>query len=109
MAGEEPFLDVVADQRGCPTNAGDLAQALMEFVTSDLQGICYVTSTEIAPGINLLRRSSASWASPLRFDPLRPLKRDVSRGELPTPFLPKAGRVRGGHCSLIGRMRLPDL
>ena len=45
LAGEKPFLEVVADQRGCPTNADDLALALKDLVASDLQGICHATNT----------------------------------------------------------------
>ena len=45
LASEKPFLEVVGDQRGCPTNADDLAQALKDLVMSDLRGICHVTNT----------------------------------------------------------------
>ena len=44
LAGEKPFLEVVGDQRGCPTNADDLALALKDLLTSDLRGICHVTN-----------------------------------------------------------------
>jgi dTDP-4-dehydrorhamnose reductase len=45
LAGEKPFLEVVGDQRGCPTNADDLALALKDLAKSDLRGICHVTNT----------------------------------------------------------------
>ena len=45
LAGEKPFLEVVGDQRGSPTNADDLALALKDLLTSDLRGICHVTNT----------------------------------------------------------------
>jgi dTDP-4-dehydrorhamnose reductase len=45
LATEKPFLDVVGDQRGCPTNADDLALVLKDLVNSDLRGICHVTNT----------------------------------------------------------------
>lgn len=45
LAAEKPVLDVVADQRGCPTNADDLARALADLLVSDLSGICHVTNT----------------------------------------------------------------
>ena len=45
LAAEKPFLDVVGDQRGCPTNADDLALVLKDLVVSDLRGICHVTNT----------------------------------------------------------------
>jgi len=44
VAAEKPFLEVVADQRGCPTHADDLAQALAGLLQSDLKGICHVTN-----------------------------------------------------------------
>ncbi|MEP6890954.1 MAG: dTDP-4-dehydrorhamnose reductase [Nitrospirota bacterium] len=45
LAGEKPFLEVVGDQRGCPTNADDLALALKNLLVSDVRGICHVTNT----------------------------------------------------------------
>jgi len=45
LAAEKPFLDVVGDQRGCPTNADDLALSLKDLLASDLRGICHVTNT----------------------------------------------------------------
>lgn len=45
LAREKPFLEVVGDQRGCPTNADDLALALKDLVASDLRGICHVTNS----------------------------------------------------------------
>ena len=44
LASEKPFLEVVGDQRGCPTNADDLALALKDLIPSDLRGICHVTN-----------------------------------------------------------------
>ena len=45
LASEKLFLEVVGDQRGCPTNADDLAMALKDLLASDLRGICHVTNT----------------------------------------------------------------
>lgn len=45
LASEKAFLEVVGDQRGCPTNADDLALALKDLLKSDLRGICHVTNT----------------------------------------------------------------
>ena len=45
LAEERPLLEIVADQRGCPTYAEDLAHALERLATSDLRGICHVTNS----------------------------------------------------------------
>jgi dTDP-4-dehydrorhamnose reductase len=45
LAGEKPYLEVVNDQRGCPTYATDLAQALRDLVELDVTGICHVTNS----------------------------------------------------------------
>ena len=44
LAEERPVLRVVADQRGCPTRAHDLATAIRELATSEAQGILHVTN-----------------------------------------------------------------
>jgi dTDP-4-dehydrorhamnose reductase len=44
LARERPLLDVVADQRGCPTYADDLARAIQLLLTSDRRGIYHVTN-----------------------------------------------------------------
>ena len=43
LAKEQPELRVVADQRGCPTYAADLAEALVQVLTLDLRGIVHAT------------------------------------------------------------------
>ena len=45
LAQERPVLEVVDDQRGCPTYAEDLAPALEQLAKSDLQGLCHVTNS----------------------------------------------------------------
>ncbi len=42
LAAEQPVLRVVADQRGCPTHAGDLAGALRRVLPLDLRGILHI-------------------------------------------------------------------
>ena len=44
LAQERPALEVVADQRGCPTYAEDLARALRDLALGDLKGVCHVTN-----------------------------------------------------------------
>jgi dTDP-4-dehydrorhamnose reductase len=43
LAIEQPELRVVADQRGCPTNAADLAQSLAKMLMLDIRGIVHAT------------------------------------------------------------------
>jgi dTDP-4-dehydrorhamnose reductase len=45
LAGEQPELRVVADQRGCPTNAADLAQAMAQMLRVNIRGIVHATGT----------------------------------------------------------------
>ena len=45
LAVEQPELRVVADQRGCPTNAADLAQALAQMLRVNMRGIVHATGT----------------------------------------------------------------
>ena len=44
LANEKPVLEVVADQRGCPTNAEDLARAMKKLLALDARGLCHVTN-----------------------------------------------------------------
>ncbi|MDF0643559.1 MAG: dTDP-4-dehydrorhamnose reductase [Nitrospira sp.] len=45
LAGERPTLEVVADQRGCPTFADDLVHALCDLIPSRLTGVCHATNS----------------------------------------------------------------
>ncbi|WP_447602333.1 dTDP-4-dehydrorhamnose reductase [Nitrospira sp. Nam80] len=44
LAEERPVLRIVADQRGCPTRAEDLAGAMAVLVESQIQGILHITN-----------------------------------------------------------------
>jgi dTDP-4-dehydrorhamnose reductase len=44
LAASRPALDVVNDQRGCPTYAVDLAGAILRLCRSDASGIVHVTN-----------------------------------------------------------------
>lgn len=46
LAASRPTLDVVNDQRGCPTYATDLAQAIIGLCHEDACGIVHVTNAE---------------------------------------------------------------
>lgn len=43
-AQEQPVLKVVDDQRGCPTRAEDLADALVSLMRQDVTGVLHVTN-----------------------------------------------------------------
>ena len=44
LAAERPALDVVSDQRGCPTYSVDLARAIVQLCRKDARGIVHVTN-----------------------------------------------------------------
>ena len=44
LANDKPALEVVGDQRGCPTYADDLAAAIKQLLPGGMQGICHVTN-----------------------------------------------------------------
>ena len=43
LAHAQPELRVVTDQRGCPTHAGDLADAMARMLSLDLRGVVHLT------------------------------------------------------------------
>lgn len=45
LAASRPFLDVVNDQRGCPTYTVDLARAVIELCRKGASGIVHVTNS----------------------------------------------------------------
>jgi dTDP-4-dehydrorhamnose reductase len=45
LAASRPALDVVNDQRGCPTYAVDLARAIIQLCRKDAAGVVHVTNT----------------------------------------------------------------
>jgi dTDP-4-dehydrorhamnose reductase len=45
LAADRPSLDVVNDQRGCPTYAPDLAQAIIQLCGKNAEGIVHATNT----------------------------------------------------------------
>src|SRR5579864_7193799 len=44
LAANRPALDVVNDQRGCPTYSVDLARAIIQLCSKDASGIVHVTN-----------------------------------------------------------------
>jgi len=56
---EKPTLKVVADQRGCPTHADDLADVLGFLVSSDCRGIFHGTNSGQCTWFDLAREVAA--------------------------------------------------
>jgi dTDP-4-dehydrorhamnose reductase len=46
LAASRPALDVVNDQRGCPTYAADLARAIIQLCRKNASGIVHVTNAD---------------------------------------------------------------
>jgi dTDP-4-dehydrorhamnose reductase len=44
LAEKRPEIDVVEDQRGCPTHAADLASAIIQLCSQNAQGIVHATN-----------------------------------------------------------------
>ncbi len=59
LLAEKPNLKVVADQRGCPTHADDLAQILGFLVSSDCRGIFHGTNSGQCTWFDLAREVAA--------------------------------------------------
>ena len=85
LAMEQPELRVVADQRGCPTFAADLAQALAHMLRVEIRGIVHATGAGDCTWhewpLPLCRR----WGDKLPSIPLQPLKQG---GEPHGPVIP---------------------
>ncbi|MEK7269286.1 MAG: dTDP-4-dehydrorhamnose reductase [Nitrospirota bacterium] len=94
LASEQPELRVVADQRGCPTHAGDLAQALARIVDTDLRGVVHAAGAgdctwyEFACAIVSLMGSSVT---------VRPITTAEAKRAAPRPpYAVLANRVLAG-------------
>jgi dTDP-4-dehydrorhamnose reductase len=62
--GEGPPLRVVDDQRGAPTWAGHLADAILALVEADASGIYHVTNSGVASWWELARAAVDAWGHP---------------------------------------------
>jgi len=94
LAAEQPELRVVADQRGCPTHAGDLADALARLANVPLRGVAHATGSgdctwhEFASEIVALMGRSV---------PVRPITTVETRSVVPRPAYTVLGnRVLAG-------------
>jgi len=64
LAGEGPALRVVDDQRGSPTWAGHLADALIALVERDARGVYHVANSGSATWWELARAAVDAWGHP---------------------------------------------
>jgi dTDP-4-dehydrorhamnose reductase len=70
LADERPVLRVVADQRGCPTQAQDLATAMRNLMTSDAQGILHVTNEGACSWFEFAQEIVALSGKPAAVEPI---------------------------------------
>lgn len=56
LAASRPKLDVVDDQRGCPTYSVDLARAIISLCRNDATGIVHVTNTGVCSWFEFARQ-----------------------------------------------------
>jgi dTDP-4-dehydrorhamnose reductase len=91
LAEHEPELHIVADQRGSPTYAGDLAQAIVRLLAADIRGVTHATGSgdctwhEFATAIISLMGSSV---------PVKPITTaEAKREAVRPPYTVLANRV----------------
>ncbi len=101
LAASRPALDVVNDQRGCPTYVTDLARGLKQLCRQNAQGIVHVTNAEDCTWFEFAREivrsagltttvrpvSSAQMARPAprpAYSVLSPSRRQALGMEMPT-------------------------
>jgi dTDP-4-dehydrorhamnose reductase len=70
LAASRPVLDVVNDQRGCPTYTVDLARALIDLCRKDARGIVQVTNAGDCSWFEFAREIVASAGLPTEVRPV---------------------------------------
>ncbi|HJU05906.1 MAG TPA: dTDP-4-dehydrorhamnose reductase [Nitrospiraceae bacterium] len=70
LAGRQPELRVVADQRGCPTYAADLAQAIASLLRVDLRGIVHAAGSGACTWYDFARAIVALMGSDVPIHPI---------------------------------------
>lgn len=78
LAKDRDELNIVSDQRGCPTYAGDIAQAIIELIEQNVDGGLYnycgdneVTWSEFAQQIFLIANHSRQFGKEIVITPIR--------------------------------------
>jgi dTDP-4-dehydrorhamnose reductase len=78
LAAERPVLDVVSDQRGCPTYSVDLARATIQLCRKDARGIVHVTNAGECSWFEFARKIVKSANLPAEVRP-------ISSGQMARP------------------------
>lgn len=100
--GEAPPLRVVADQRGSPSYAGDLADGIVRLVDANARGLVHLTNAGIATWWELARAAVDAWGHPEL-----PIEQ-VSTDEFPRPAPRPAWSVLDNAKAVQLGVRLPD-
>jgi dTDP-4-dehydrorhamnose reductase len=106
LAAERPVVSVVADQRGCPTAAGDIAEAIRTLLDTEARGILHF----VGGGETTWHGFAAAIFERLAPYGLRvPELRAISTPEYPTPARRPANSVLdcGRFEQLTGQARRP--
>ena len=70
LASEQPELRVVADQRGSPTHAGDLASAIRQVLGTKLKGVAHATGAGDCTWCEFAREIISLMGSSARVQPI---------------------------------------
>ena len=99
LAATRPVLDVVNDQRGCPTYATDLARAIMELCRKNASGIVHATNSGDCTWFEFARAIVAQAGLPTEVRPVstQQMARPASR---PAYSVLSATSLRGYGISL---------
>ena len=69
LAATRPELDVVTDQRGCPTYTVDLARAIIQLRRKDAKGIVHITNRGDCSWFDFAREIAAKAKLPTKINP----------------------------------------
>lgn len=69
LSTTRPELDVVTDQRGCPTYTVDLARAIMQLCRKDAKGIVHATNSGDCTWFDFAREIVAGAGLPVKINP----------------------------------------
>ncbi|MCL2894651.1 dTDP-4-dehydrorhamnose reductase [Brenneria tiliae] len=85
LARERDELSIVSDQRGCPTYAGDIAQAIIDLLNQNAAGMVYHYCGDRDIAWNDFAKEIFSFAKSRNFINKVPVVNDISTKDYPTP------------------------